>query len=69
VSGALPCWKGVHVAMNWKCTYTRTYNGHCEQARARNNDTYCHYHQKVVDGLIEVDEQAAIRDLPAISIQ
>jgi len=51
----------------WQCTYSRTHSGFCEQEKSRGREV-CYYHSKVVDGLIEADEAAAILDTPTISL-
>jgi len=50
----------------WQCEYRKTHSGFCEQEQATGRDV-CYYHAKVVDGLIEADEAAAILDTPTIS--
>lgn len=50
---------------NWNCTYSKTVSGNCDQAKTCSSD-YCYYHDKVVEGHIEADEENALRDMPAI---
>ena len=51
---------------NWNCTYTRTISGSCDQQKSRGREQ-CYYHVKVVDKLIEADEESALREMPTIS--
>jgi hypothetical protein len=51
----------------WRCTYDKTYNGTCDQQRQVGKET-CYYHTKVVAGLIEVDEDNVMLEMPAISL-
>lgn len=53
------------LGVNMICAYTKTLAGHCSIESMRSSD-YCYYHQKVVDGLIETDEQNAVLDLPTL---
>jgi len=41
--------------MKIKCSYTRTYIGHCDQL-ASGDGEYCYYHNKVAEGLIETSD-------------
>jgi hypothetical protein len=50
---------------NWVCSYTKTFNGSCDQPKAR-GESMCYYHLKVEQGLIETDEENVMRDMPSI---
>lgn len=52
---------------SWQCTYTKTYNGACDQPQERGSDK-CYYHNKVANGLIDTDEQTVMREMPTIAL-
>lgn len=55
------------------CDYTRTVSGRCEQLVVSEAFRYtpdreaCSYHDRVLAGLIEVDEVQSLRDMPVIA--
>lgn len=51
--------------LEWKCEYTRTISGKCEQQREKGQDT-CYYHTRVREGLVDADEVQSLKDSSTI---
>lgn len=53
----------------WRCEYTKTYSGTCEQQKELGEE-HCYYHNRVLRGFItDVDERAVIREMPTIAME